>query len=39
VREVDHLFSPILDAKQIDILLKQWHKAVDRSKQWVETND
>ena len=39
VREVDRLFTPSLDSKQIDILLKQWHKAVERSKQWVEIND
>lgn len=39
VREVDRLFSPKLNEKKISVLLKQWHKAVERSKQWIETDD
>ena len=39
VREVDQLFKPNLDQQKISKLLKQWHKAVERSKQWVEADD
>ena len=39
VREVDQQFVPNLSADSIVALLKQWHKAVERSKHWVNTDD
>ena len=39
VREIDQQFNPQLDQKTITKLLNQWHKAVERSKQWVNADD
>lgn len=39
VREVEREFTPKLPIKTIETLLKRWHKAVDRSKQWVELDE
>ncbi len=39
VREVEREFAPKLGAEQIEKLLKRWHKAVERSKQWVDIDD
>lgn len=39
VREVERQFEPQLAANKITALLKQWHKAVERSKQWVEADE
>ncbi|MFT4635760.1 MAG: glycerol kinase [Arenicella sp.] len=39
VREVERQFEPKLTPQKIESLLKQWHKAVDRSKQWVEADE
>jgi len=36
VREIDREFVPQLDKKEIRRLLINWHKAVDRSKNWVD---
>ena len=36
VREVEREFVPQADPGNIERLLKQWHKAVERSKSWVE---
>ncbi len=39
VREVERQFVPQLAPQKIEALLKQWHKAVDRSKQWIEADE
>lgn len=39
VRDVEREFTPKLPAKKITSLLKRWHKAVDRSKQWVDIDE
>ncbi|MGK0376125.1 MAG: glycerol kinase [Arenicella sp.] len=39
VREVERQFEPQLEPLKIDALLKQWHKAVERSKQWIEADE
>lgn len=39
VREVERQFEPQLAPQKIEALLKQWHKAVDRSKQWIEADE
>jgi glycerol kinase len=39
VRAVEREFEPKIDQETIVGLLKQWHKAVERSKQWVEADD
>lgn len=39
VREVEREFTPILSTDKIDGLLKQWHKAVERSKQWIDADE
>jgi len=39
VRQGDQRFEPDLDKEQMQQLLKKWHKAVDRSKQWVDVDD
>lgn len=39
VREIDQVFEPKQDVDYINKCLKQWHKAVARSKQWVDTDD
>ena len=39
VREIDREFTPEMDKIEIDKLLKQWHKAVDRSRSWLEADD
>lgn len=38
VRQVEHEFQPRMDSKAVGRLLKQWRKAVDRSRQWVESD-
>ena len=37
-REIEQEFQPTLDPKTLERLLKQWRKAVDRSRQWVESD-
>jgi glycerol kinase len=39
VREVERQFEPQLAVNELEALLKQWHKAVERSKQWVEADE
>lgn len=39
VREIDREFVPKISPETIVTLLKQWHKAVERSKQWIEVDD
>jgi len=39
VREVEKTFEPKLEAEVIAGLLKRWHKAVERSKQWVDADE
>lgn len=39
VREVEREFEPDLSIDKIQALLKQWHKAVERSKQWVDADE
>ena len=38
-RKIDRQFEPQQAAGDISKLLKQWHKAVERSKQWIEVDD
>jgi len=38
-REVERQFEPTLDKEAIARLLKRWHKAVERSKQWVDLDE
>lgn len=35
-REVEREFEPSLPADKVERLLKRWHKAVERSKEWVD---
>ncbi len=37
VREIDRHFTPEIDPQKIDKLLVRWHKAVDRCRDWVES--
>ena len=39
VREVEREFEPTLDSASTEKLLKRWHKAVERSKNWVDLDD
>ncbi len=39
VREVEREFEPILSQDKIEALLRQWHKAVERSKQWIDADE
>lgn len=39
VRDIDRQFEPKIDPQEIAGLLKQWHKAVERSKQWVDADE
>jgi len=39
VREIERQFEPRLDADTVGKLLKRWHKAVDRSKQWIDADE
>ena len=39
VRETERKFDPIISAEDIQALLKQWHKAVKRSQQWIDIDD
>lgn len=39
VREIEREFTPKLDQARIDKLLKQWHKAVDRSRDWIDADE
>ena len=38
-RKIERQFEPDLAPEQVIKLLKQWHKAVERSKQWIEADD
>lgn len=38
-REIDREFEPKLDQATIAKLLKRWHKAVERSKQWIDSDE
>ena len=33
---IDKIFKPELDENKVNTLIKQWHKAVSRSKNWIE---
>jgi len=39
VREIERQFEPKLGEEKILKLVKRWHKAVDRSKQWVDIDE
>jgi glycerol kinase len=39
VREIDCEFTPQGNPKDIERLLKRWHKAVDRTRDWIEADD
>ncbi len=39
VRDVEREFAPMLSVEKIEVLLKRWHKAVDRSKQWIDSDE
>ena len=39
VREIDREFTPMRDKADIDRLLKRWHKAVDRCRDWIESDE
>ena len=39
VREVEREFEPTLDSASTEKLLKRWHKAVERSKHWVDLDE
>jgi len=39
VRDIDKQFDPRIEHREVSRLLKQWHKAVERSKAWVDTDD
>ena len=39
VRETERKFDPIISDEDIQALLKQWHKAVKRSQQWIDIDD
>lgn len=39
VRDVERQFEPKLDPEKISKLIKRWHKAVDRSKQWIDVDE
>jgi glycerol kinase len=39
VRVVERAFKPERDPVDIDRLLKRWHKAVDRSRDWLDIDD
>ena len=39
VREIERTFQASLDRESVDRLLRRWHKAVERSKQWVDADD
>lgn len=39
MREIEARFKPDLEPQVVNQLLRQWHKAVERSKQWVDTDD
>ena len=38
-REIDKEFEPKLDQATIAKLLKRWHKAVERSRQWIDSDE
>ena len=38
-RDIEREFEPKLSAQKINTLLKQWHKAVERSKGWINQDD
>ena len=39
LQTVDRKFTPAMDEKQRASLLRHWHRAVERSKGWAETDD
>ncbi|MCL4146038.1 UNVERIFIED_CONTAM: hypothetical protein GTU68_028444 [Idotea baltica] len=38
-RKIERQFEPNMSLEQVTKLLKQWHKAVERCKGWIETDD
>lgn len=38
-REIERQFEPKLDTQTIKRFLKRWHKAIERSKQWIDADD
>lgn len=38
LREIDRRFEPVIKADAVALLLKKWHKAVERTKQWVDVS-
>jgi glycerol kinase len=38
-REIEREFEPKLPADEITALLKQWHKAVERSRDWIDKDE
>ena len=38
IRIIEREFEPASNSEEVERLLKQWHKAVDRSRQWVDNN-
>ncbi len=39
VREIERKFDPQIGNEKIQTLLKQWHKAVKRSQQWIDADN
>ncbi len=39
VRDIDKQFEPRSEHREVAALLKQWHKAVERSKQWIDADE
>ena len=39
VRETERKFDPQIGNQDVQVLLKQWHKAVKRSQQWIDAGD
>lgn len=39
VQDIDREFTPQLESAEIDRLLKRWHKAVDRSRGWLDSDE
>lgn len=38
-RKIERQFEPIIEPQSVTKLLSQWHKAVERSKQWVDDDE
>lgn len=39
IRDAERVFTPQQSEQQISTLLKRWHKAVERSREWVDLDD